>query len=68
MNEGWKTSMRVWAFWAGVIGLLSTWGRLGPWIGDGIRNNVIELAVQIGGFAIIGAILAYIRNRIARPK
>lgn len=56
---------RVWAFWAGILGLVAAWGRLEPWVGDGIRTNLIELIAQAAGFALIGAVLAYIRNRIA---
>ena len=60
-----KTDVRVWAFCGGLLGLLVTWGRLqAPWIGDGIRINTIELVAQAGGFALIAAILAYIRNRM----
>ena len=59
-----KSNVRVWAFWGGLVGLLAAWGRLQPWVGDGVRVNSIELITQAGGFAFIAAILAYIRNRI----
>ena len=59
-----KSDVRIWAFWGGVLGVLTAWGHLQPWIGDGIRINLIELITQAGGFALIAAILAYIRNRI----
>ncbi len=59
-----KSDVRVWAFWGGLLGLLTTLGRLQPWTGDGIRINSIELITQAGGFAVIAAILAYIVNQI----
>jgi hypothetical protein len=57
--------VRIWGFCGGLIGLLLAWEHLKmPWIGDGIRINSIELITEVGGFAAIGAILAYFRNRM----
>jgi hypothetical protein len=61
-----KSNPRTWAFWGGLLGLLTTLGHLKS--GDGILINSIELIIQAGGFAVIGAVLAYIRNRIAARK
>ena len=59
------TDVRIWAFCGGLIGLLLAWEHLKmPWIGDGIHINSIELITEAGGFAGIGAILAYFRNRM----
>ena len=58
-----KSDVRIWAFCGGLLGALTAWGHLQPWIGDEIRINTIELIAQAGGFAFIAAILAYIRNR-----
>jgi hypothetical protein len=57
-----RSSVRLWAFWAGVIGLVSAWNLLKP--GDSVTHVWIELITQAGGFAALGALLAYIKNRI----
>jgi len=60
------TDVGIWAFCGGLIGLLLAWEHLEmPWIDEGIRINLIELITEAGGFAGIGASLAYFRNRMA---
>jgi hypothetical protein len=57
-----RSSVRLWAFWAGVIGLVAAWGRLKP--SDSATYVWIELATQAGGAAAFGALLAYIKNQL----
>ena len=55
-----SSSIRSWAFWAGVIGLVTAWSRVKP--GDSTAHVWIELVTQAGGFAAFGALLAYSRT------
>jgi hypothetical protein len=57
-----RSSIRLWAFWAGVLGLVTGWSRLK--IDDSAAHVWIELLTQAGGSAAFGALLAYIKNRI----
>jgi hypothetical protein len=57
-----QSSVRLWAFCAGLLGLVMAWSRLKP--SDSATHVWIELATQAGGFAAFGALLAYIKNRL----
>jgi hypothetical protein len=57
-----RSSVRKWAFYAGMIGLVTAWSHLKP--NDTVAHVWIELIVQAGGFAGLGALLAYIKNWI----
>lgn len=64
-----KSNVRVWAFWGGTLGLLLAWSQIKlPWVGDGIRVNLIHIIVQVAGFAFFAAIAAYIRNWVGSRK
>lgn len=55
----------AWAFSGAVLGFTMAWARLeAPWVDDGFRVNLIELISQSGGWAVIAAVIAYVRNRI----
>jgi hypothetical protein len=51
-----QSSVRLWAFSAGVLGLVSAWSRLRP--EDSAAHVWIELVTQAGGFAAFGALMA----------
>jgi len=57
-----RSSVRLWAFCAGVLGLVMAWNSLKPT--DSAAHVWIELAAQAGGWAAFGALLAYIKNRL----
>jgi hypothetical protein len=57
-----RSSVRLWAFWGGVIGLVSGYSYLKP--GDSVTHVWIELIIQAGGFAALGALLASGKNQI----
>jgi hypothetical protein len=62
-----QSSVRVWAFWGGMLGAVLTYTHHTDHIGD---DGAATLAVWIGAIAEIiawaglGALLAYIRNRM----
>lgn len=59
-----QASIRVWAFWAGALGLVLAWSRLKA--GDTPEHVWIEIITQTAGFAVLGALAAYVKNRLAK--
>jgi hypothetical protein len=57
-----RSNVWLWAFWAGVLGLVMAWSRLKP--SDSAAYVWVELATQAGGWAAFGALLAYVKNRL----
>jgi hypothetical protein len=55
-----RSSVRLWAFSSGVLGLFSAWSRLRP--EDSAAHVWIELLTQAGGFAAFGALLGYVKR------
>jgi hypothetical protein len=59
-------SVRVWAFWGGVLGAVSAYGYIKS-DGDALQNW-IEIISQALGFAGLAALLAYARNRLVARR
>ena len=59
--KGPKADLRRWAFFGGSVGLLFA---LCQWLG-GVHADAVALLAQVCGFALLGATLAYAKNRIA---
>ena len=59
-----QANIRVWAFWAGALGLVLAWSRMKA--GDTAEHVWIEFVTQTVGFAAIGALAAYVKNRLAK--
>ena len=66
MNTQSKSNPRVWAFWGGVLGLVSAQSHLGSW-GDHAVRNLAELIGMTVFLAFIGAGAAWWRNRRRSP-
>jgi hypothetical protein len=61
LMKGPKADLRRWAFFGGSVGLLFA---LCQWLG-GVHADAVALLAQVCGFALLGATLAYAKNRIA---